>query len=135
MKSAVGTLASCITVLAKALLDSKVAANFEGPKMGSPSFLNASTIPSANESSGPTTVRPIFSALANSTNPLISSDAIGTLVANAAVPGLPGAQKIAFARGESDNFQAKACSRPPLPTTKTFIAALAFLGCLGREKR
>jgi len=37
------------------------------------------------------------------------------------VPPFPGAQKIRFTRGLWRIFQAKACSRPPEPTTRTFI--------------
>ncbi len=40
-----------------------------------------------------------------------------------AVPPLPGAQKTCRTLGDSLNFTAMACSRPPPPTTKTSMAA------------
>src|SRR5881628_2978587 len=39
-----------------------------------------------------------------------------------AVPAFPGAQKISLTRGDCLSFQVSACSRPPLPTTRIFIA-------------
>jgi hypothetical protein len=38
------------------------------------------------------------------------------------VPAFPGAQKTAATRGDCLSFQQRACSRPPLPTTKPFNA-------------
>jgi len=38
-----------------------------------------------------------------------------------AVPALPGATITSRTRGDCASFQAKACSRPPLPITSTFI--------------
>ena len=37
-------------------------------------------------------------------------------------PALPGAQKTAVTRGDCFSFQQRACSRPPLPITRTFNA-------------
>ena len=62
--SAVGTSACRISFLAKTLLASSWAAALVGPKMRRPAFWKASTMPSASGSSGPTTVRPMFSFLA-----------------------------------------------------------------------
>src|SRR5258708_29418785 len=39
------------------------------------------------------------------------------------VPALPGATKICRAPGDCASFQASACSRPPLPTTRIFNSA------------
>ena len=62
-------------------------------------------------------------SLANFTNPSISLTEILTfsIFSSRAVPGLPGATKTLSARGEREARQARACSRPPLPITKTFI--------------
>ena len=38
-------------------------------------------------------------------------------------PRVPGAQKTAWTRGDCFSFQQRACSRPPLPITRTFNAA------------
>ena len=46
----------------------------------------------------------------------------------AAVAALPGAQKTASVSGLCSAFQARACSRAPLPTTRTFIPGDAFPG-------
>src|SRR5215207_9041313 len=55
----------------------------------------------------------------------VSSAAMFTFSASTAVPALPGATKTRPARGLCLSFQASACSRPPLPTTRTFIAAIS----------
>src|SRR5688500_2999357 len=47
---------------------------------------------------------------------------MGTLVPSMAVPALPGAQKTFSARGDWASFHTRACSRPPLPTTRTRMA-------------
>ena len=72
---------------AQILLDSNCAAIFEGPKIGSPSSLNLSTIPAAKGSSGPTTVKQSL-FLAKSANPSKSVTSMGTLFS---VPPFPGA--------------------------------------------
>ena len=45
-----------------------------------------------------------------------------TFCTSSAVPALPGAQTTAVTRGDCFSFQHRACSRPPLPTTRTFNA-------------
>jgi hypothetical protein len=42
-------------------------------------------------------------------------------LASVAVPALPGATKTFATRESCATFQARACSRPPLPMIKTFI--------------
>src|SRR3954447_3264983 len=111
-----------ISSLAKTLLPSSSAASRRGPKIRRPSRWKASTIPRVSGSSGPTTVRPTPSRLANWIRPRVSFGSIETFWASSAVPALPGAQKTAWTRGDCFNFQQRACSRPPLPITRTFNA-------------
>ncbi len=63
----------------------------------------------------------------NGPTPADRSPGIATFSPTSAVPAFPGAQKIRSARGDCFNFQASACSRPPLPTTRIFTA-VRFLG-------
>ena len=64
---------------------------------------------------GPTTTRSMASRVAKSTRPSMSSAPIPTQVASAAIPALPGAQKISEQSGEA----AKG------PTERMFAAAAA----------
>ncbi len=91
---AVGTPAARMIFLAKTLLPSSRAAAREGPKTGSPSAAQASTMPAQSGASGPTTIKSGRLALAQSVTAATSSAASGRLRASAAVPALPGAQKI-----------------------------------------
>src|SRR3954466_5637897 len=63
--------------------------------------------------------------LAKRARPVRSPTGIATFSPNDAVPALPGAQKICCTSGDCLSFQASACSRPPLPTTRILIARLA----------
>ena len=78
-------------------------------------------MPAASGASGPTTVKPTFSSAAKLARACRS--VMGTLrtPGSPAVPPLPGATKTVCTLGLPANFQASACSRPPLPTTRTFI--------------
>ncbi len=49
---------------------------------------------------------------------------IGTFSPSMSVPALPGATKTRSARGLCEIFQARACSRPPLPTMRTFMCQI-----------
>ena len=120
--SAVGMSCRSMKALAKSLELSSCAASRVGPKMRSPAARNASTIPAASGASGPTTVRPTDSRFAKAISVAMSS--IGTLTRSGsrAVPALPGATKTFPTRGDCATFQASACSRPPAPTIRTFIA-------------
>src|SRR5690242_13202541 len=67
-------------------------------------------------------VSPTCSALASLTRPATSSAATSTLRTrgSVAVPPLPGATSTSETLGDCAHFQASACSRPPLPTIRTF---------------
>src|SRR5256884_3825361 len=110
--------------LAKALEPSSRAAALLGPKHLSPRAANASTAPATSGASGPMMVRSTCSEAASCTSPATSSAATFTLrtLASAAVPALPGATSTLVTRGEAAHFQASACSRPPAPTMRTFMA-------------
>ena len=72
-------------------------------------------------------VAALFTALglAQATRPSTSSAAIGTLTARADVPAFPGAQNRRGWLESRASFQIRACSRPPPPTTRTFIGPVA----------
>ena len=53
-----------------------------------------------------------------------SSGASGTQVASRAIASLPGAQYNRSTSGEAASAQHSACSRPPAPTTRTFMPTL-----------
>ena len=59
--------------------------------------------------------------------PSRSSIASGTQLASRAIASLPGAQNSSLTSGEAASDQQSACSRPPEPTTRTFIGALPSL--------
>ena len=84
---AVGILFLFIKFFAQILLDSSCAAAWEGPKTFRFNLLNLSTMPEANGSSGPTTVKQLFFC-ANSANPSKSLTSSSTLFS---VPPFPGA--------------------------------------------
>src|SRR5271166_5748637 len=107
--------------LAKSFELSSRAAARVGPKIRKPAARNASTMPAASGPSGPTTVRPTASARAKSTSSVISVSATLLSSGSRAVPALPGATKTLPTRGERAIRHASACSRPPPPTTRTFI--------------
>ena len=82
--------------------------------------MNTIDEPGVEGSSGPTTVRSIVSRSARSAEASGSSALIGKMRATDAIPGLPGAHMFVVTRSR-ESFQASACSRPPPPTTSTFI--------------
>src|SRR5882672_9476230 len=98
------------------------AADFVGPNARNFSAVKRSTIPAARGSSGPITVRSMRFSRANRTSAFKSPAEMGTFSAISAVPAFPGAQKIRSASGDRPNFHASACSRPPPPITRIFIA-------------
>ena len=64
-------------------------------------------------------------ALAKSISAACSEIPIGTnLRPSKVIPSFPGATKTCSTCGDSNNFLAIACSRPPEPTTKSFIAKI-----------
>ena len=110
-----------ISSLAKTLLPSSSAASLRGPKIRKPSRWKMSTIPLARGSSGPTTVSPMPSRLANWTQ----SPVIARLDRH--ILGVERGARVARAHrrptsraGDRFSFQQSACSRPPLPITRTF---------------
>src|SRR5437660_323166 len=105
-----------------ALLDSRRAAAWVGPKARSPRRSNRSTRPAARGASGPTKVRSIPYCSAQAASAPISLEENGRHGAISPIPGLPGAQKSDSALS-CRSFQAIACSRPPEPITRTFMAA------------
>ncbi len=114
----------CMNSLAKLLLDSSCAAAWVGPKTGQPRLWNSSTTPSVSGSSGPTTVRSGLSRPASWTSESRLLRSAATHSASAAIPPLPGAQYSFLTRGDCRSFQTIACSRPPLPRTRTFIGRI-----------
>ena len=97
-----------------------------GPKQARPAAWKASTSPKTSGVSGPMIVSATLSARASATRPTMLSLATGALRTfnSVAVPALPGATSTSLTAGEAAHLQASACSRPPLPTIKTFIVAL-----------
>ncbi len=98
-----------------------------GPKIRSPDASKRSTIPLTSGASGPTTVRSICSLRAKSRSPARSSALQGMHSASPAIPPLPGAQYIVVTHRLCFSFQTRACSRPPPPTTSTFIQYPPYL--------
>ena len=88
-----------------------------------------STMPAARGPSGPTMVSPTSFSRANLTRAGKSSTARGTFSPSRSLPALPGATNTRSARGLCPIFQARACSRPPLPTMRTFIRAIVVGNC------
>ena len=120
-KRAVGTACRAMNALAKALLDSSLAANRLGPNRRRPRASNRSPTPRASGSSGPTTVRSTASDSANASKAAGSDTSSERAAAGGPVPALPGAQITSRTADSRPSFQVSACSRAPLPTTSTFI--------------
>ncbi|CAI8927047.1 hypothetical protein EMIT0P218_40030 [Pseudomonas sp. IT-P218] len=109
--------------LVKAFEPSSWAAPAVGPKQSRPRERNRSTTPATSGTSGPTMVREtFFSAKSASCSRASTSMATFSHLASMAVPALPGATNTFCTRGSWATFQARACSRPPLPMIKTFIS-------------
>ncbi len=116
---AVGTPAACMTSLANALEPSSCAAAAVGPKQAIPRAVTASATPATSGASGPTTTRPAPSVTASSATSSPDIGSTGCSVATAAMPGLPGAACTWATDGSWDSLRARACSRPPVPITRT----------------
>jgi hypothetical protein len=65
-------------------------------------------------------------SFAHATMPDTSVAGMGTHRASWAMPAFPGAQYSWVTLGLWASFQQIACSRPPPPTTKTFMLTLLF---------
>ncbi len=89
--SAVGIAYFRMNSFEKTFDPSSSAARRVGPKMSMPRFWNSSTIPRVRGSSGPTTVRSIFSFSAKSASSMISATPMATQSATWAMPAFPGA--------------------------------------------
>ena len=79
-------------------------------------------MPNDRGNSGPTMTSPMLLTITKRSMPLKSSmlsDKFWQPLV-VAVPPLPGTQKTCLIRVDSSSFLAIACSRPPLPTSKTF---------------
>ena len=79
-------------------------------------------MPLASGASGPTTVSAMLSRRQNSISAGVSTIGAFSTPVSVAVPPLPGATNTFCTRGLSVSFQASACSRPPEPTTSSFIS-------------
>ena len=121
---AVGTRCRAMKSLVNALEPSSCAAAAVGPKQRRSASMKRSTRPATSGASGPTIVRSTFSRLAKASSASASSAAMATLLtpASRAVPAFPGATKTCETAGDCAHFQASACSLPPLPITRTFMA-------------
>ncbi len=105
-----------------ALDPSRRAADADGPNTLMDAAASESANPSTSGASGPTTTRSILWVLQkSSTSACLPTSKEGKVVmpGSAAIPGLPGVQYRALHNGLWDSFHARACSRPPPPTTKT----------------
>ena len=119
--SAVGIRLAVRNRLQYDLEDSSRAQVAVGPKAAIPADPRASTRPAASASSGPTATKPTDSSRHRRTSPATSSAATGafSVRSHRSVPALPGATSSRLTWGDRLNAQARACSRPPLPTTRT----------------
>ena len=104
----------------KPLEPSRRAATWLGPQQGMDTSARASPRPITKEASGPGTTRSMSWSWANSTRSAMSSASMSMFRACSPVPPFPGAAKISISSALA-NARHSACSRPPLPTTKTFM--------------
>src|SRR5471032_1887908 len=111
----------CMKALAKSFDDSSCAASLVGPNTFRPRARNRLTMPPASGVSGPTTVSAIFSWTTKLASSCRSVMARFCRRESRAVPPLPGATYTIWIRSDCASFHARACSRPPEPTTKIFI--------------
>src|SRR3989442_1100445 len=122
---AVGMPWRSIRFFANTLDPSIAAARALGPKTMRPAAASRSASPATSGTSGPITVRSTRSRLANATSSSCESTLMSTHDAWRAIPGLPGAANTVSTSGLWAIFQASACSRPPPPTSRTFMVASA----------
>src|SRR6185437_3809090 len=124
-KRAVGTPASSRTSFMNAFDPSSRAPSAPGPTTNRPRARRRSASPSTNGSSGPTTTR---SASTSSGGAVVTVTRCPSGV-TAAMPGLPGVTTTSALRPST---WARACSRPPLPTTQTVVRDPINQRCRGR---
>src|SRR6056297_158976 len=124
---AVGTPAASQISFVKAFDTSSRAAAAEGPKTETPASRSLSATPAASGASGPTITRSIaFSSAKTATSPP-SSMSIEAHSAIPAIPALPGATISRSHLGFCFTAQARACSRPPPPSIRMFMARFPFV--------
>jgi len=114
---------------ANALDDSIRAAAAEGPKTGRERLRKRSATPAASGTSGPTTVRVMFSPSAHDARPSPSDGSRSTGAAIRAIPGFGRVAKNVADGWSRLSFQRSACSRPPFPMTRVFMVPMVS----GRE--
>ena len=108
--------------LQKTLLASNSAAALLGPKIRRPSAWKASTIPAASGPSGPTTVSPTSLSWAKlDQGRKIVGRRSARFRRRCRCRRCPGRRKRGRPAGLCEIFQARACSRPPLPMIRTFM--------------
>src|SRR5215217_4943598 len=99
------------------------AACLPGPNALMPAAARSSTIPAASGVSGPTTTRSTALRWQKSITAGWSAMSSATHSASRAIPALPGAHHSLVVSGDAAIFQASACSRPPEPRRRMFMAA------------
>ena len=110
---------------ANALDDSSWATCMVGPKTRMLFAASASLSPAASDASGPMTTRSMRSLTHSRTN---SSTLVEAMWCRSpGMPPLPGATSSRLHRGDASTLLASACSRAPLPTTRTVIASLGIV--------
>src|SRR5918993_577159 len=92
-----------------------------GPNTQKHIVLRLSASPSTRGASGPMTISSTEFLRQKSTVARWSAGSIGTSWACSAMPGLPGAANSLPSLGDCASFQASACSRPPEPSSRTFM--------------
>src|SRR3954471_6092733 len=92
-----------------------------GPNTQKPMVRRLSASPSTKGASGPMTISSIEFFRQKSTVARWSAGSIATIWAWSAIPGLPGAANSLPSRSDCASFQASACSRPPEPSSRTFM--------------
>mmetsp|Transcript_21548 Transcript_21548/g.47288 ORF Transcript_21548/g.47288 Transcript_21548/m.47288 type:complete len:323 (+) Transcript_21548:841-1809(+) len=138
--AAVSTLYLAQMSFMKALEPSSSAAALLGPKTLNPASLRESDRPATRGASGPTTISSTLFSLQKDTTAAWSSmfnlsPLRQVMFSSSAIPGLPGAQNSCSQNGDRLIFQARACSRPPPPTTRTFNFSFRSPACTDRTRR
>src|SRR3954471_14780470 len=127
----VGTPAASMISLANAFepssrAGSRFAPNTRTPltpssSAGPPPPPSARATPATSGASGPTTTRSAPDSAAAAANATGSPGSASSRCASARMPALPGAHHSSGCWGERARARIRACSRPPAPTTRTFI--------------
>ena len=112
--------------LANTLLDSRRAARCVGPNRRSPSAANTSATPRLSGNSGPMIVKSISSRRAIAATAWGSAGSTGMHRATRLIPAFPGAHTMSDTERSDANFHTSACSRPPLPMTRTLVEPTFF---------